>query len=882
MDSNGKVTDYNQTLKKIFFLSEEDDLESLNVFTSPMFIQSGISDQFRWCLDKPVSLSSTHHYSTRSGDQKIFLIHYKTVTDEFGRISGVQAMVEDRTLTDQAEEKYQRLFSNMVNAFALHELILDDYGVPCDYRFLEVNPVFERMTGLRAKNIIGRTVKEVLNNVERFWIDIYSQVVFSGEPVHFIRFSEPLGRYYEVTAYKTAALQFAVIFNDVTRQKNEEEEKNKFVYLVNQSTDFIGLTDLEGRGIYLNPAGRVMAGLTEDDDIRNFSILDFMSEKRKKMYEGQSVIKVLLEKGLQEPDTVTIRNCKTEAEMPIYFNIYPIRNMRNEITHAAIIMRDKRSDIHLEQAIREKELKYRSIFDHSKDAIFLSALPEDGELRGRVYDVNKEACRLFGYSREELLTKGLLDVMLPEEYQMLKDRMVAQLKKTKSMHFEINLVTKNGQIFQSEVNARLFEMEGKEYCLSFFRDISDRKKMENLLQESVKKYKSLVDSLFDGIVNIDSQGIIRFVNEKFREIMGYEEKDLIGYPYTLFVPQAYHSTLLNGREGRKKGVSDRYECELLRKDNSMVSVSINASPLFSDNGEFEGTLASIHDMTDIRKAREEMLKQQQMLEDTIKSRTEELRESLKSLEHSNLRIVQSQKQKTRFLSSMSHELRTPLNGIMGFIELLKGQFFGPLNDKQKSYVNQIEQCGKIEISLINNLLEIAKIDSGDMNLRLDSADFYQILESVFQILDTQIKKKNLVIDKVLDPAVPIFKMDLQKIKEIFLNILTSYIGFLKPGGRIRIMTRWEDLRIRAEFSIFREDIEKEEDAVRLSMISADEDLGVDVASGLEIGVLIAKRLTELHGGLFSLDTRNDDHFSLVLYLPKDAIRPDLNRVEISQ
>ena len=886
-DLNGRITDHNQTLKKIMFLSEEEDLDTLNVFKTPVFIHSGISEQFRWCLDKPVSISSSHHYTARNGDQKTFLIHYKTITDEFGRITGVQAMVEDKTSADQAEEKYQRLFANMVNAFALNELILDDYGVPCDFRFLEVNPIFERMTGLEAKNIIGKTVKEILKNIERFWIDIFSQVVFSGESVHFIRYSESFGKYFEVTAFKTGSLQFAFLLNDVTGQKNEEEEKNKFVYLVKQSTDFIGLIDLKGKGVYLNPAGRVMVGLSEEDDIRTFSILDFMSEERKKWYEEQDAVKVLLEKGGLQSNTATIRNCKTEAEIPIYLNVYPIRNMRNETTHAAILIRDKRSDINLEQALREKELKYRNIFDHSKDAIFLSVLPEEGELKGRVFDVNKEACRLFGYSREELLTKGLLDVTLPSEYKGMRELVITQLKKTKSVHFEISVITKNNQIFPAEVNARLIEMDGREFCLSFFRDISERQKMESLLKESVKKYSTLVNSLFDGVLIIDVAGIIRFINAKFREIMGYEEADLIGKVFTLFVSEDYHSLLMEGlakrKEGilnQKEGIHNQYECELLRKDGSKVPVSVCASLLYSDDMEFQGTLVSIHDVTEIKKAREEMLEQKQALEDTIKSRTEELRESLISLEHSNLRLIQSQKQKTRFLSSMSHELRTPLNGIMGFVELLKNQYFGPLNDKQKSYVDQIEQCGKIEISLINNLLEIAKIESGDMNLKLDSADFYQVLENVLQILQSQIKKRNLVIDKVLDPAVPIFKMDIPKVKEVFLNILTSFIGFLKPGGRIRIITKWEEIRIRAEFTLFREDIEHEEDTVRLSMISADEDLGVDVASGLEIGVLIAKRLAELHQGLFTWEANSSDHFSLVLYIPKEPKISDSHPMEV--
>lgn len=130
----------------------------------------------------------------------------------------------EQSLRD-SEERYRQLFNTMMNGFALHEIICNDAGDPMDYRFLEVNPAFERLTGLKADEIIGKTVLEVLPHTEHVWIERYGRVALTGEPVMFENIAEELGKYYHVTAYSPRRGLFAVIFEDVSERKRAEEER---------------------------------------------------------------------------------------------------------------------------------------------------------------------------------------------------------------------------------------------------------------------------------------------------------------------------------------------------------------------------------------------------------------------------------------------------------------------------------------------------------------------------------------------------------------------------------------------------------------------------------------------------------------------------------
>ncbi len=125
----------------------------------------------------------------------------------------------------RAEEKYQTLFQEMPYGFAVHEIILDEQGIPVDYRFLAVNPTFERMTHLSAEAVVEKTVLEVMPKTEPHWIDIYGRVALTGEPMYFEEYAQETGRYWEVAAYRPAPNQFACFFADITERKRAEEEQ---------------------------------------------------------------------------------------------------------------------------------------------------------------------------------------------------------------------------------------------------------------------------------------------------------------------------------------------------------------------------------------------------------------------------------------------------------------------------------------------------------------------------------------------------------------------------------------------------------------------------------------------------------------------------------
>ena len=150
--------------------------------------------------------------------------------DTSGKVTGLVFSLRETTPFKEAqnklrnsEQRYRSLFEAMSEGFALHEIICDAEGTPCDYRFLEVNPAFERLTGLKRRDLVGKRVKEILPGTEAHWIDSFGKVALTGEPLHMEGYSTDLGRWYDVIAYRTEPGHFAVVFTDSTERKRFEE-----------------------------------------------------------------------------------------------------------------------------------------------------------------------------------------------------------------------------------------------------------------------------------------------------------------------------------------------------------------------------------------------------------------------------------------------------------------------------------------------------------------------------------------------------------------------------------------------------------------------------------------------------------------------------------
>ena len=157
-----------------------------------------------------------------------------------------------------SEERYRTLFDGMTEGFALHEILCDATGAPRDYRFLAINPAFERLTGLKREQVIGATHNDVLPNDDPKWVQIYGEVALTGKPTHFESYSSGLQRHYEVFAYRPAPRQFAVLFVEMTEHKKWEEPLESLARFPAENINPVLRVDSQGRLLYANQASQAV------------------------------------------------------------------------------------------------------------------------------------------------------------------------------------------------------------------------------------------------------------------------------------------------------------------------------------------------------------------------------------------------------------------------------------------------------------------------------------------------------------------------------------------------------------------------------------------------------------------------------------------------
>jgi PAS domain S-box-containing protein len=196
-----------------------------------------------------------------------------------GKVESVVSISRDVTAQRKAQQDYMTLFREMLNGFAIHEIVLDGEGRPKDYRFIAVNPAFERLTGLKAEEILGRTVTEVLPEIEPYWIETYGRVALTGEPAFFENTASDVGKNFMVAAYRNAPGQFACIFDDVTERKRTEtalrESENNMAAMINASPESAFLIDIQGTIIKCNTVSAERLGLRAEDVVGR-SIFDII------------------------------------------------------------------------------------------------------------------------------------------------------------------------------------------------------------------------------------------------------------------------------------------------------------------------------------------------------------------------------------------------------------------------------------------------------------------------------------------------------------------------------------------------------------------------------------------------------------------------------
>ncbi|MFA4956240.1 MAG: PAS domain S-box protein [Candidatus Methanoperedens sp.] len=412
-------------------------------------------------------------------------------------------------------------------------------------------------------------------------------------------------------------------------------------------------------------------------------------------------------------------------------------------------------------------------------------------------------------------------------------------------------VWKNSELLRvqeelKELNERL-EEKIDERTAALKTEIKQRKQSEEKLQESEERLKSIFDNANDAIITTDIEGNVISWNKAAEKLFGFTEDEVKGKELSsLIVPENVmkerHKIIYQVLSGNTfAGV----ETIRKHKDGTKICVSVNISPIHDADKKVVGLSGIIRDITEHKK--------------------------LEKLRIENEHLAAVNKTKSNFLSQMSHELRTPLNAIIGFSELITLGLAGEINEKQKRYTKNIHESGNHLLGIINDILDLTKVESGKLDISIEKIPVAQIINETFMLLNERALECNVILRKELDPELEFIEADKLRFKQILFNLLGNAVKFSKPGGGTVTITVKKESDM-AKFSISDTGIGiREEDMEKLfNEFEQIESGSSRKYGGTGLGLAITKQLVELHGGRIWAESRYGEGSTFMFTLPTEA------------
>jgi PAS domain S-box-containing protein len=498
--------------------------------------------------------------------------------------------------------------------------------------------------------------------------------------------------------------------------------------------------------------------------------------------------------------------------------------------------RDISEQARLQGQLTEQQAYNRSLIEASADALF--AIAPDGVIT----DVNDAATRLTAYSRKHLVNSHFSEYFTdPAQARAGVQQTMAE---SRVLGYELVLITRQGRRITVSFNAGVFtDAAGKPLgILAAARDITGQKALEQQLRDQQFYSRSLIESNIDALMTTDPLGIITDVNQQMEALTGRTREELIGSAFKNYFTDSGRAESGIKLVLRESKVTN-YELTARAKDGKETVVSYNATTFYDRDGKLQGVFAAARDVTE-RKRFEQALQEKNV-----------------ELEGANL-------SKDRFLASMSHELRTPLNAIIGFTGTLLMKLPGPLNAEQEKQLRTVQTGARHLLALINDLLDLAKIEAGKVELSLAPVECVNVIEEVATSLRPQAEAKGLDLT-VTVPQGLTTHTDRRALSQIVINLANNAIKFTARGSvRIRAKRREENGNRTLEISV--EDtgigIRREDQAKLFAAFSQVEAKTRQGVEGTGLGLHVSQKLAEALGGQIELKSEygRGSTFTLVL------------------
>jgi protein-histidine pros-kinase len=504
-----------------------------------------------------------------------------------------------------------------------------------------------------------------------------------------------------------------------------------------------------------------------------------------------------------------------------------------------------RAEKRQEREREEREERFEGILESAPDGVVLV------DERGQIAFVNSQTETMFGLGREKLLGRPV-EMLLPDSF---RERHPAQ----RSAYFQdpgirpkgesriVSGLRQDGSSFPVEVTLSPFTCGDERYAIGSIRDITQRRKLEERIRSSHERFRLLVEGVRDyAIYMLDVDGNVLSWNVGAERIKGYGADEIIGQHFSVFYPQEARERGWPTEELTRATVEGQFEDEgwRVRKDGSQFWANVVITAIRDEAGRLQGFSKVTRDLTE-------------------RTRHE------RALHEKNLELERANQAKNRFLATMSHELRTPLNAIIGFTGTLLMKLPGPLTGDQEKQLRIVQNSARHLLSLINDLLDLAKIESGKAEVNNDPIVCQAVLQGVVAALRPLAEAKGLRFEVRVPPHDLIIRSDRRVLSQILLNLANNAIKFTDIGGiNIELLSSEVGGRKRTEFRVSDTGIGiREEDRTKLFQAFKQVDqVGNSRREGTGLGLHLSQKMATVLGGTITFQSEfgHGSTFSLVL------------------
>ncbi len=795
------------------------------------------------------------------------------VKDDNGNV--VYIVPEGRDITEiqqsaealkKSEEQHRQLFES-----ANYPILLLESG-----KFIDCNPKTYESLGCSREQIIGRTPFHFSPEIQPDGRDSKEKALemihkaFAGQPQFFEwRHVKYDGTPFDVEVSLNRLELFGKVYvqamwHDITERKQAEkalqEREEQQRRILDTMMDGLTIINEKGEFLFLNDAFCKMYGYSREE-FSTMAVLDLVHPDYHHVFERY--VQDIHSTGYFSGETVESRKDGTLINIEVKGAAIQFGGQECFLA----IVRDITERKQAEVALKESEQRFRTLVDNIPGVSYHCVHDEHWTMKF----ISSEIQALSGYPAtdfQENAVRSYASIIHPEDRQRIQNTVMQCLENRKAYTLEYRIIRSDGQAcWVFEKGQGLFDMTGSIlYLDGVIVDVTERKQAEKAIQESEEKYRLLFESANDAIFLME-EGRFIDCNQKACEIYGCTRQQLIGQTPIRFSPEYQPDScesrekVLEKVENAYQGQTQFFEWQHIHYDGTLFDAEVSLNRLELPDKVY--LQAMVRDITERKLAEEELREYRENLEEKVKERTHELAIAKDQAESAD-------RLKSAFLAAMSHELRTPLNSIIGFTGIMQKEIPGPLNEEQKKQLGMVKNSSRHLLCLINDVLDISKIEAGQMEMNNEPFDMIELIETNVQLLIPLAKSKGLELTYEVSRQVGRIIGDGQRTQQILINFVNNAIKFTNEGS-VHVECRAADEHIITRIIDTGIGI-KEKDLKSIFKPFQQVDSGLTrVAEGTGLGLSICKKLVELLGGTIQVQSEwgKGSTFTFILPVKKE-------------